>query len=103
MIKINIQPFTLPLVAALEVKALGEPFKKEAAPGTFMAFRRIYYELKDVNDRIRELGEVEIPESIYAKCGEFVMGDVSQETLSTVNAFFQQAGWENVVAVNVPG
>lgn len=100
MIKINIQPFTLPAVLSLHVKNLGEPFKKEVAPGQFAVFRRIYFELQDGLEKTRELGEVDIPESIYSLCGNFVLDEVSNETLATVNAFFQQAGWENIVAVN---
>ncbi len=101
MIKINIQPFTLPAVTSLHVKNLGEPFKKEVAPGQFAVFRRIYFELQDELGKIRELGEVDILESIYSLCGNFVLDEVPVETLTTINAFFQQSGWENIVAINL--
>lgn len=100
MTTVNIQPFTLPPVTKLMVKNLGEPFAKEVEPNAFVAFRSIRYELRDGNGAIREMGEVDIPEYIYKKCGEFVLGNVSQDTLTTINAFFQQAGWPNVIAVN---
>lgn len=102
MTTVNIQPFTLPPVTRLLVQNLGEPFAKEVAPGVVLAFRRIRYELRDDAGRIRELDEVDIPEAIYNKCGEFVMGAVSENTLTTLNTFFQQAGWVNMVAVNLP-
>lgn len=100
MIKLNIQPFTLPVVVSLMVQSQGEPFKMEVAPNYFLAMRNIYYELRDINGVMRESGTQTIPEHIYVLCGEFVMGNVSQQTLSTINGFFQYAGWSNIVTIN---
>lgn len=102
MIKINLTPFTLPQVNKLLVQSQGEPFRHEVAPNTFMPFRNIYYEIRDINDVLRESGTQSIPESIYTLCGSFVMGDVSEQTLTTLNAFFKQAGLINMVAINPP-
>lgn len=88
MTTINLQPFTMPAVTKLLVQNLGEPFPKQVSEGVLLPFRRIRYEMHDANGTIRELGETEIPESIYALCGQFVMGDVSEQTLATLNAFF---------------
>ena len=100
MIKLNIQPFTLPVVVTLMVQSQGEPFKQEVAPNYFLPMRNIYYELRDINGTMRESGTQTIPEHIYVLCGEFVMGDVSQQTLTTLNGFFQYAGWENIITMN---
>lgn len=99
---INLVPVVMPPVVTLNVRTNMEPSSKEVAPGMSMVFQRIFYELKDANGKVRESGEAEIPFSIYAKIAEFVAGDVSEETLQIINGFFQQAGWTNMTAINLP-
>lgn len=99
MTTINLQPFVLPSVTKLNVRPVGGPLLK-TVEGVAMTFQPIYYELLDTNGTIREAANVDIPFSIYTRIAEFVSGEVSEETLGIINAFFQQAGWDNMVAIN---
>lgn len=102
MTTINLVPVVMPEVVSLHINSVGAPISKEVAPGTSLVFQGIYYELKDVNGRVRESGNAEIPFGVYAKISEFVAGTVSEETLQYVNNFFQLAGWGNLTAINPP-
>ncbi|AXE21178.1 hypothetical protein DR864_27290 [Runella rosea] len=102
MTTINLIPVVMPAVVSLNIRTTGAPFSKEVAPETKMIFQEIFYELRDANGRVRESGLAPIPFSVYAKISEFVAGQVSEETLAFVNQFFQQAGWDNLTAINPP-
>lgn len=109
MISIKLAPFTLqiPHVDQLNVNAIGSPSMQEVpidSEGNTVQviMQPIYYELvrhsPELGEKMIENGNKSIPFSIWTLIQDFLSGQPISDTVrATLNGFFQQAGWPEIV------
>jgi hypothetical protein len=111
MVSIKLQPFTLQIegVDELRVKSLGGTPQKatvvinEQGDTAEIMTQQIYYELVRhhavMGEKVAELGTKDIPTGIWRMIENIIMEgpELSEATRTTLNAFFEQAGWPEIV------
>lgn len=96
-VKIDLQLFDLKIdsVNALYIRPVGAPFRDS----TNTAKVKVYYELRRKSGKTAEIGNWDLPLTIYAYINDYVLGTVTGSTINTINAFFQAADLPELIAI----